>query len=62
MEQLVLHGRFSHLNYPRRYTKQDREITLSAMEQVGIAELAEKSLHTLSGGMLQNAHIAMALA
>jgi len=62
VEQLVLHGRFPHLNYPRRYTKQDREIAFSAMEQVGIVKLAHKPLYTLSGGMRQNAYIAMALA
>ena len=62
VEQLVLHGRFPHLNYPRRYTKQDRAIAFSAMEQVGIAELAPSRLYTLSGGMRQNAYIAMALA
>lgn len=62
VEQLVLHGRFPHLSYPRRYTKQDREIAFAAMAQVGIAELAAKPLHTLSGGMRQNAYIAMALA
>lgn len=62
VEQMVLHGRFPHLNYPRRYTKQDHEIAFSAMEQVGIEEFAHKPLHTLSGGMRQNAYIAMALA
>lgn len=62
VEQLVLHGRFPHLNYPRRYTRQDHEIAFSAMEQAGISELAAKPLHTLSGGMRQNAYIAMALA
>lgn len=62
VEQLVLHGRFPHLSYPRRYSKQDHEIAFAAMEQVGIGELAAKPLHTLSGGMRQNAYIAMALA
>lgn len=62
VEQIVLHGRFPHLNYPRRYKKQDREIALAAMEQVGISDLAHNSLPELSGGMRQNAYIAMALA
>lgn len=62
VERMVLHGRFPHLSYPRRYTKQDREIAFSAMEQVGISEFANKPLRTLSGGMRQNAYIAMALA
>ena len=62
VEQMVLHGRFPHLSYPRRYSEKDREIARSAMEQVGIAKLAHQPLHTLSGGMRQNAYIAMALA
>ncbi len=62
VEQMVLHGRFPHLSYPRRYTKHDREIAFAAMEQLGITEYARKSLHALSGGMRQNAYIAMALA
>ena len=62
VEQLVLHGRFPHLNYPRRYTQEDCQIAFSAMEQTGIAEHAGKPLHALSGGMRQTAYIAMALA
>lgn len=62
VEQLVLHGRFPHLCYPRRYTKQDREIAALSMEQVGISAIAEKPLTQLSGGMRQKAYIAMALA
>ena len=62
VEQLVLHGRFPHLSYPRRYTGQDRDLAFAAMERVGIADIAHKPLHTLSGGMRQTAYIAMALA
>lgn len=62
VEQMVIHGRFPHLNYPRHYTKQDQEIAFAAMERVGIEKFAHKPLHTLSGGMRQNAYIAMALA
>ena len=62
VEQLVLHGRFPHLSYPRRYSKHDYEIAIDAMKQMGIAQYAKKSLHTLSGGMRQNTYIAMALA
>ena len=60
--QMVLHGRFPYLSYPRKYTNRDREIAYSAMEQVGIADFAEKLLFMLSGGMRQNVYIAMALA
>ncbi len=62
VEQMVLHGRFPYLSYPRRYTSHDREVAQKAMEVVGVAELAHKLLYTLSGGMRQNAYLAMALA
>ena len=62
VEQMVLHGRFPYLGYPRHYTHQDREIVRSAMAQMGISSFAGKPLHALSGGMRQNAYIAMALA
>lgn len=60
--QMVLHGRFPHLSYPRRYSQTDREIAYAAMEQMKIAYLADQPLSSLSGGMRQNAYIAMALA
>lgn len=62
VEQMVLHGRFPHLAYPRRYTKADLQMAKMAMDAVGISYLAEKPLCALSGGMRQNAYIAMALA
>ena len=61
-EQMVLHGRFPHLSYPRRYSEKDRQIALSALEQTGLAEHKDKQMSSLSGGMRQNAYIAMALA
>ena len=60
--QMVLHGRFPYLSYPRRYREEDRIAAKSAMEAVGISHLADKPLGELSGGMRQNAYIAMALA
>ncbi|MBE5818564.1 MAG: ABC transporter ATP-binding protein [Clostridiales bacterium] len=62
VEQMVLHGRFPHLSYPRRYTQNDKSIAQKAMETVKISDLSDKPLHTLSGGMRQTAYIAMALA
>lgn len=62
VQQLVLHGRFPHLTYPRRYSAEDHEIAHAAMEQTGIAGYAHMPLYRLSGGMRQTAYIAMALA
>lgn len=60
--QLVLHGRFPHLRYPRRYSAADYRIADGAMEKMGLTSWADKSVSSLSGGMRQNAYIAMALA
>ena len=60
--QLVLHGRFPYLSYPRRYKDEDAHVAEEAMRSVGIYDLRDKPLSDLSGGMKQNAYIAMALA
>lgn len=62
VSQLCLHGRFPHLSYPRRYSERDREIVASALKELGISELADRPLSSLSGGMRQNAYIALSLA
>lgn len=61
-ERLVLHGRFPYLSYPRRYRQADLEIARRAMADLGIEDLADRSLRTLSGGQRQKVYIAMALA
>ena len=61
-ERLVLHGRFPYLSYPRRYRKEDYEIARRSMETMGISELSDRYMRTLSGGQRQKVYIAMALA
>lgn len=60
--QLVLHGRYPHLHFPRRYSEEDRRIALAAMETLGITAIANTPLSSLSGGMRQSAYLAMAIA
>ena len=62
VEQLVLHGRFPYLSYPRRYREQDRQAAKQAMEALGILDAANTPLPQLSGGTQQKCYIAMALA
>ena len=62
VKQMVLHGRFPHLSYPRRYSEKDREISNNALHKMGIADIADTPLSSLSGGMRQKAYIAMSLA
>ena len=61
-KNLVLHGRFPYLSYPRRYSRADHAVADSAMERMGIGDLADRNLKTLSGGQRQKVYIAMALA
>ena len=60
--RLVLHGRFPYLGYPRRYRKEDHAVARTAMEQMGVWELADTLVEKLSGGQRQKVYIAMALA
>jgi len=62
VKNLVLHGRFPYLSYPRRYSRSDERIAQKAMEHMGVAELADRKISTLSGGQRQKVYIAMALA
>lgn len=62
VENLVLHGRFPYLSYPRRYRPEDLTLARQAMDRVGIGALAGEMLPRLSGGTRQKAYIAMALA
>lgn len=59
---MVLHGRFPHLSYPRKYSKNDIEIAMQAIKEMEIDDLKDRKLTELSGGMRQKAYIAMALA
>ncbi len=60
--QMTLHGRFPYLSYPRRYRPQDREIAENCLKQLGILDLKNVSMSTMSGGQRQKVYIAMALA
>jgi len=60
--EAVLHGRFPHLSYPRRYRERDYAIARAAMERTGVLPFADIKLSSLSGGERQNAFIAMTLA
>ena len=60
--RLALHGRFAHLSYPRRYRREDGEITRRALEWTGAADFASRNMQELSGGQRQRVYLAMALA
>lgn len=59
---LVLHGRFPHLGYPRRYTADDHRIVREAMARTGTWAFADTPVSSLSGGERQKVYLAMCLA
>ena len=59
---MVLLGRSSHIKPWQQPSQKDKEIAAKAIQQVGISKLADKYCHQISGGELQMALIARALA
>lgn len=62
VESLVSYGRYPHLAFGKRLSKEDRDIIQWAIEKTGLSHLRERHVTTLSGGERQRAWIAMALA
>lgn len=57
----VLQGRYAH-SKNGYYTQADHEICSAALQETGIASLAQRNVHELSGGEFQKVRIARALA
>ncbi len=62
VEDVVMMGRFGKFGWFRRASVQDHQIVRSAMDQMGILPLAQRSIGELSGGQQQRAFLARALA
>lgn len=60
--QAVELGRTPHLSAVSPWSPLDEEIVDTALEEVGMSDLADRLWHTLSGGERQRLHIARALA
>ncbi|WP_312815920.1 ABC transporter ATP-binding protein [Sedimentibacter sp.] len=62
IEELVSYGRFPHLKFGKRMSRDDREIIDWALEKTGLLQMKDRYVATLSGGERQRAWIAMTLA
>jgi iron complex transport system ATP-binding protein len=60
--EMVLMGRTAHQGLLARPSAQDRAIAQAALQRVGMAHLADRSVHRISGGERQLVLIARALA
>lgn len=60
--EVVLSGRCGRAGLARRFTREDREAALAALETVGMAEFRDRLIGRLSAGQQQRVFIARALA
>ncbi len=58
---VVMMGRYGHLGWLRRPGAEERRRAMAALEEVGMADLAERQISQLSGGQQQRVFIARAL-
>ena len=59
---VVMMGRYGRMGWLRRPTNADRAAVMRGLEQLNIAELADRPIGELSGGQQQRAFLARALA
>lgn len=59
---LVMHGRFPYLGFPRIPQDKDKAIVENALEKLGLKEYRNKNVKELSGGERQKVYLAMVLA
>ena len=62
VEELVSYGRYPHLKFGKRLSKEDTDIINWALEKTGLIPLRKRFVTTLSGGEEQRAWLAMSLA
>lgn len=59
---VVTMGRYGHLGWFRRPGNKEKQIAMSCLEKVGMADFAERQISQLSGGQQQRIFLARALA
>ncbi|ODT05843.1 MAG: manganese/iron transporter ATP-binding protein [Mesorhizobium sp. SCN 65-20] len=62
VEDVVMMGRYGHMNFLRMTRASDREAVASALERVGMADFRKRQIGELSGGQKKRVFLARALA
>ncbi|PWH12413.1 MAG: metal ABC transporter ATP-binding protein [Anaerolineae bacterium] len=62
VRDVVMMGRYGAQGWLRRPTREDHEMVQRSLQEMGITEMAERSISDLSGGQQQRVFLARALA
>ncbi len=62
VEEVVMQGRYPHMGFWKRPSKEDRAKVRQVLEQTGLTALASRQIAQLSGGERQRVFLARALA
>ncbi len=62
VEDVVMMGRYGHMNFMRIAKPRDRELVDSALERVGMSDYRDRQIGELSGGQKKRVFLARALA